>query len=290
MQNMLQELGKTSIKVSDMSSQYWCEKQMELRYRFGEKITKEIKKGKAIHEALEDEVNVPVMLEPRNYSDFMYKSLYTSWLSLSSLMEKKRGREIQIYGSINGYKLVGRIDQLQMEDGKVVLLDDKTTANPKKPSDSQLNSNRVQLMVYRKMLDDICSGSYAESNFVMSYGIDRLVMSNEFLMQLRAIGVPEELHSFSAMTDAFFLKYRSIGSLSNTVKIRYIDQSTRDEIDTYRFEYSDEAAQEIITHILKYWNKERAANPVPESEKWKCNRCAFFGNECKVWWPQKTVL
>lgn len=290
MQNMLQELKKTSIKVSDISSQYWCEKQMELRYRFGEKITKEIKKGKAIHEALEDEVNVPVMLEPRNYADFMYKSLYTSWLSLSSLVEKRRGREIQIYGSINGYKLVGRIDQLQMEEGKVVLLDDKTTASPKKPSDSQLNSNRVQLMIYRKMLEDICSGAYAEANFTMSYGIDRLTMSNEFLMQLRATGVPDELHDFRSITGAFFLKYRSIGSLSNTVRIRYIDQSTRDEIGSYSFEYSDTAAQEIITYVLKYWNKERDASPVPESEKWKCNRCAFFGNECKVWWPQKTVL
>ena len=45
--SVLSELHKSSIRVSDITAQYWCERQMEYNYKYGQKITKEIKKGKS---------------------------------------------------------------------------------------------------------------------------------------------------------------------------------------------------------------------------------------------------
>jgi hypothetical protein len=42
-----------------------------------------------------------------------------------------------------------------------------------------------------------------------------------------------------------------------------------------------------VKYVLGYWNGERESNPVPESEKWKCEWCEFFGDKCKVWWGQR---
>ncbi len=287
MVSVMSKLKKTSIKVSDIAAQYWCERQMELNYLYGAKITKEIKKGKAIHEALEGEANVPIMLQPRSYADSIYKSMYTSYVSLSSLREKGKAREIQIYGSINGYKMVGRIDQLEIDKGDVLIVEDKTKANGRVPSDAQLSINKAQLLIYRKMLEDIAARSYGIENFNSAYQINKLVLSEEFMRQMEAIGVESRLREINAMASAFFKAYLDLGRLSDRVRIRYIDQSTHDEIGIYNFDYNKNEVNDIITYVLKYWNGECESRPVAEQEKWKCKFCAFFGKECKVYWPQK---
>jgi exonuclease V len=80
-----------------------------------------------------------------------------------------------------------------------------------------------------------------------------------------------------------------IGSISDTLCIKYIDQFTAKEIDKHKFEYDPKEMQDIIKYIMKYWSGERKAMPVPEEEKWKCNYCMFFGKECKAWQPQEVL-
>ena len=60
---------------------------MEYNYRYGRKITAQIKEGRAIHEELEGETNVPIILQPRNYPDALYRDLYRSYMALLSLHE-----------------------------------------------------------------------------------------------------------------------------------------------------------------------------------------------------------
>lgn len=262
---------------------------MELNYIYGSKITKEIKKGAAIHESLEEQANIPVVMQPKSYSDALYKSLYTSYLAVSTLPERQKCREVQMYGSIGGYKLVGRIDQLAMENGKVVVSEDKTKANFKMPSEAQVITHKAQLLIYRKMLEDLVVGEYGIKNFSVGYSIDKLKLSDEFLRQIKAMGIEEYLWSVPAVAHAFFSALTKLGGVSNSLKIRYLDQITRDEIKIYTFDYNKSDADNVITYVLKYWNGERKALPVPENEKWKCNFCVFYGKECKVWWQQKEL-
>ncbi len=107
---------------------------MELNYIHGAKITAEIKKGRALHEELESETNVPIVLMPKSYADVMYKILYTSVSALDALVKNKISREIQVYGAINGFTVVGKIDQLEIKDNEVFVWEDKTKSNDNLPT------------------------------------------------------------------------------------------------------------------------------------------------------------
>lgn len=286
---VLNELHKSSIRVSDIAAQYWCERQMELNYIHGPKITKEIKKGKTIHEELENETNVPVILMPKSYPDFLYKSLYTSYMALTALQANKKTREVQIYGSLGGYKVVGKIDQIDIKNNATILTEDKTRSKDDMPSEAQALTHKVQLMVYRKLFEDIKLGNYTADNFIRAYRTADMKLTDEFLRQLDALKVEKKLQSVDAIARRFFGIIPLLSRISDTLHIRYINQFTGNEIKLYKFQYDKLEMQEIITYVLKYWNGERKSMPVPEEEQWKCKWCAFFGNECKVWWPQ-TVL
>lgn len=285
----MSDLKKSSISVSDIASQYWCELQMENNYRYGQKITKAMKEGRVIHEELEEEVNIPIMLQPKSYPDSLYKILYTSLEATKALKANKKTREIQLYGSINGYKLVGKIDNLEIRNGMVIVSEDKTRQSNKMPSEAQQLIHRIQVMVYRKLLEDLRTGSYGFQNFDAAYKPAAMQLTDEFKRQLNAISVPAQSQSISSIAKELFTALNGMERISNTLIIRYIEQFTGKEIKQFTFEYSETEMNDIIKYILKYWNGERKAMPVPESEKWKCNHCMFFGKECKVWWDQRVL-
>lgn len=262
---------------------------MEYNYRYGQKITSQIKEGKNIHEELENEVNVPIILQPKSYADALYKRVYTSYMALKALKENKKTREVQLYGSIGGYTIVGKMDQLEIKDGKVVISEDKTRANGNVPSDAQQLVHKIQLMVYRKLLGDVTEGHYGYNNFEVAYHIKQLKLTDEFKRQLDAIKVDGNLQDISQVSREFFNSLRSIGTVSDTLCIRYINQFTGNSIKSQTLEYDEEEMDGVIKYVLKYWNGERESMPVPEEEKWKCRFCMFFGKECKVWWNQKAL-
>ncbi len=285
--NVLEKLNKSSIRVSDIAAQYWCERQMELNYIHGAKITEEIRKGKQIHGELESETNVPIVLMPRSYADFLYKGLYTSYIALKALQQNKKTREVQIYGSINGFRLTGKIDQLDIKDNEVVVTEDKTKGSDKLPSEAQMLTHRVQVMVYKKVLDDIHAKKYTSDNFKKAYRTYNLRITDEFARQLNALEVQKEMQGIDSISDMFFASLEKLDKISDTLCIRYINQSTGKLIDTHKFKYTDNEMSSVLDFVLKYWKGERESLAVPQNEKWKCNFCAFFGKECKVWWPQK---
>ena len=287
--NVLEKLNKGSIRASDIAAQYWCERQMEYNYVYGAKITKEIKKGREIHGELESETNVPIVLMPRSYSDVLYKGLYTSYSALQALAKNGKTREVQVYGSINGFKLTGKIDQLDLKDSEVVVMEDKTRNSDRVPSGPQLITHTVQIMLYKKALDDIAEGRYTSENFKRSYRIQSLKISQEFERQLDALGVDRRLRGIDAISDSFFGSLQKAGRISDTLWIRYINQATGNVIKVHKFKYDEKEMSGILDFVLKYWRGERESLPVPEEEKWKCNFCAFFGKECKVWWPQQKL-
>ncbi len=287
--NVLERLHKTSIRATDIASQYWCELKMELGYTVGERVTAEMRKGRSMHEELENEVNEPLPLEPKSYADYLYKMLYTNGLALDALHKNKRTREVQVYGSVNGYRLVGKIDELVVHEDGVMVSEDKTKSERSAFSEPQTRPHRVQVMLYRKMLQDLRDGLYTSANFCRSYGVDRLALTPEFTRQLDALGVAKDTRSIRSVSDIFFEKCTKIGKLSDTVQLHYIDQFTGKTLKVMRLAYTEKEFDDIITFSMKYWNGERNATAVPFEEKWKCDYCIFFGKQCKVWWPQKKL-
>ncbi len=285
--DVLNKLGKSSIRATDVAAQYWCERQMELNYTYGPKITKEIKKGRAMHEGMENEVNVPIVLMPKSYPDFLYKSLYTSTMALEALFKNGKAREIQIYGAISGFKLVGKVDLLELHDDEVTVVEDKTKANDNMPSEPQLLTHKVQVMLYRSILEELRSKRYSIEDFRKVYKPAFMRITPEFSRQLDALAIEKDMQSVDAIAVKLFDEFARIKRISDNLRIRYINQFTGKEIGVHRFVYNEDELNSMMEFSLKYWRGERESLPVPESEKWKCNYCAFFGKECKVWWPQK---
>lgn len=259
---------------------------MEYNYRYGQKITKEIKSGKVMHDELESEVNVPIILQPKSYSDALYKSIYTSFMALKSFEENKKTREVQLYGSIGGYNVVGKMDQLEHKDGTVVISEDKTRSSDKVPTEAQQLTQRIQVMMYKKLMDDLKEGQYGFDNFKVGYHTQELKITEEFKRQLTAMAVDASLQDVTSISKKYFDSIKKVARTSDTLHIRYINQFTGKEIKLYKFQYKKEEMDEIIKYVLKYWNGTRKAMPVPEEEKWKCNWCVFYGKECKEWWTE----
>lgn len=260
---------------------------MELGYIYGRKITAEIRKGKAIHEALENETNIPIILMPKGYADALYKILYTSVSAIKTLIEKGKSREIQIYGSVDGFPLVGKIDMLELKNNIVTLWEDKTKRNDDLPNTPQLYTHKIQIMFYKKMLDSLISGAYNRELFNKHYGIDRLILTDEFKRQLSALNINANEQNLNFIVTTYFDLFSKLGKISETLRIRYINQFTGNEIKIYKFIYDKNEVENALKFILGYWKGERDALTVPESEKWKCSYCGFYGKECMVWWPQK---
>jgi exonuclease V len=264
---------------------------MELRHIYVEKVkrTKEMQEGEMLHQELEEEANIQIELEPKNYADYIYKSLYMGYLGMKNLPTSKHTREVQIYGSLGAFRLSGKIDEIRLKDDELYIYEDKTRQKDELPDGSQKRTHMVQLLVYRKMIDDIRSGAYGPEQFKRDYSTRSLRMTPEFTRQFDAVGIERELQSIDSMSESFFGTISDAKSVSDTLQVRYINQFTKKEIGTYRFSYDDKETKGVIDFVLKYWNGARESLPVPAEEAWKCRYCSFFGKECKVWWPQKGI-
>jgi len=285
----MEKLHKGSISITDIASQYWCEKQMELNYIYGKRINNAIRQGKAIHEELEEQVNIPIILQPKSYPDALYRSLYTSYMAVKALKEDTKTREVNVYGSANGFKLVGKVDQLEIKNKELTVIEDKTRVNDNIPTAAQQSTHKVQVMLYYKMLSDIKNKLYTYNNFTAAYKLERMELSPEFKRQLDAIGAESRLQELSAVASEYFRVLRETPPLSDSLVIRYINQFTGKEIKVSKLKYDNAEMEGALRYVLKYWNGEREAMPVPKAEQWKCKFCVFYGKECTVWWPQKVL-
>lgn len=281
---VLERLGKNSISATDIASQFWCEKQMELNYLYGRRYTKEMARGSRIHEELQAEVYVPLAIEPINYTDFLYKELYENYLSIKGLKERGIGREIRIYGSINGFKVTGKIDELKLVDGKVVVVENKTRETRFAIDEAIVRPHKVQIMLYKYMLDEIIERRYTHQNFENTYIKGLKPLSERFVEELKALGVEGSLLSIEGIYKKMFDEIYTMPQISDELEIHYIDRFTGAKVQTIAFKYNYNELRGLLIDAMRYWNGEVEARPVNESEKWKCRFCRFYGKECKVWY------
>lgn len=282
-QSALQRLGKNSISAKDIANQAWCEKQMEL-YIKNPFPTQAMEKGSAFHETKKVEVFVPLSVEPRTWADRIYKNAYENYTSLGSLRAKGFCRELRVYGSLNGFKLAGQLDELRMLDGKVMVVEDKTISGNGGSTSLRSRPDTIQVSLYKKLLDDIAARRYTFDNFANAYELERMALSPEFIKGLEGIGVRRELIGIREMCRAMFDGFMGLPQIGDVLEIRYFERGTGKKISEMQVNYNAGDLEAWIQNAMIYWRGEREAQPVPESEKWKCKMCKFFGKECTVWW------
>ncbi len=257
---------------------------MELRYLYGEKASEAQKSGTKIHEILENETHVPIVLETKSYADYVYKILYTNCAALEEFGKNGKTRELNVFGRIDGFDIGGKVDELDIKDDGVTIIEDKTRGKDDPPTEAQMMPNKVQVMFYRQLLGDLAEGAYKSEDFSKAFGTPRLVISQEFERQLDALGVDVGIRSVLSVQERFFSMLGGIGNVSDSLYLRYRNQFTHQIIKVHRFDYERTELEGAKQYLFKYWRGEREAMPVPEAENWKCKMCVFFGDRCKVWW------
>ena len=284
----LERLKKSSISVKDIASQLWCEKQMELYIIHGVYNTPAMAKGAAMHVTMQEKVFVKLAAEPVTYYDRLYKWAYENYTGISSMPSKGHAREIHIYGSINGFRVSGQIDELRLRDGKTVVVEDKTinSSGNKTGVGPRFDSDRVQLNIYKSLLDDIKSGRYSYNNFSKSYGIEGKPLSEQFMQSIRALGIKDGLLNLEGIYRKMFDAIQAMPALSETVELRYLDRETNSVINEMNLPYDRKELDAYLADAMKYWAGEREARPVSEANKSRCRICKFFGKECTVWWQK----
>ncbi|MDE1855924.1 MAG: hypothetical protein KGH49_01680 [Candidatus Micrarchaeota archaeon] len=294
---VLERLKKNSILATDIASQQWCELQMELNYVHGrEPANKAMAAGTVVHKKLQAEVYTTISVEPQGYADFLYKEAYENYLSLRSLNEKGIGREIKVYGSISGYKVSGKIDELKKNDGKVMIVETKTKSlngklvekneGIKEISEATMRTHKMQIMLYKKLLDDLKSKNYTYQNFYNSYGIKRMALSEKFVAQLDLLDIDKSLRTFDSLYGAMYQQIYAMPDISNSLRLSYVDRYTGKEFASVDIDYNKDSFDKSLEDAMVYWTGGRSARPVEKDEAWKCNFCRFYGKECKVWWSK----
>ncbi len=285
----LARLKKTSISVKDIASQLWCEKQMELFIITGGYSTLAMNKGAATHALIQAPVFKALPIEPVTYADRLYKWAYETYTSISNIFKNGYCRELKIYGSINGFKISGQIDELRLTNGKITIAEDKTIKGGNNNVVSlRYESDKLQSSIYQLLLSDIKDNNYTFENFSNVYSLQKMSLSPDFVKGLDSIGIKKENQSLISIHKLMFESYKILPPLNDTIQLRYIDRTTRELISESPIKYSKEELSKNLTDIMAYWSGDREARPVSEENSWRCKMCNFFGKQCTTWWKEPT--
>ena len=280
---ILEELNKSSVTVTDIANQSWCEYKVFLSCTQKEGQTKAMRIGEAIHMNLQKEVYKELSVEPVNYPDVFYKNAYENILTMKSVVDNGKGRELKIEGDIDGFTIRGKIDELLVENGETVIVENKTTNRENGTHmDALREMHSVQAMVYRMLFKDILEKRYTFKRYYDTNGVSRMKLSPQFVQGLKEIGIKDDMINIGAICLSMFEGYQQLPKISDTLMIRYLDRGSREVIEEVRIKYDAQWLKKILDRDFLFWNKKKSPEPVPKEESWKCKSCYFLKiNKCQ---------
>jgi exonuclease V len=265
---------KGGVKVTDLSSQMWCEKQLEFSLTKPRIRTPQMKKGEDIHKEKEEEIYEIVEVRPKTWEDRIILNLHNDITALEGLIENGVARELFMWGRFNSLKVVGVADELRTEDGGLVLSDTKTRQTPTMPRTAQQRPTRFQLMAYRQMFDDIAKGRYAADDLLRHYWQKADARASEdFVKQHRDLGQEFEPSMMKAAEKAFSL-FKELPEVSKLV-VSYEFQGDKSMIGKHEFDFNEGEFVEHVSFCEPFWKGERPAMGVGEPSRWKCSYCQY---------------
>ncbi|KAK9909719.1 hypothetical protein WJX75_006580 [Coccomyxa subellipsoidea] len=155
------------LKVTDFTSAEWCQQQfaLALTAELPREVTETeaMSAGSVLHKALELEVKTVVEVEVASREDAWALRLIECIVCLRQLMRKGMTRELYVFGKLQGHWVKGIIDELQLDElGKVRIVEHKTRRNSSVPSQAQKDTARLQVMLYRSLLQGLTDACDAE--------------------------------------------------------------------------------------------------------------------------------
>jgi len=280
--NRFKEYKPYGVAVSDLVSQLWCEKQLDLKLTtdIEPEVTEEIRKGKEKHKELEEELVEVIKIKPRTFEDSIFLKLFQDLQHLIGLQQEGIVREVPVFGNLNGLFVRGVVDEIRRNDGVLKVRETKTRRSPTVPSKPQLRCNKFQVMLYQKLLKDMRSGKLGYDNVSEFYQLDPENITKDFLDELEVkVSGNVPIYGLDELGEVVFDRFTELPPVSEKMTLRYIYQKTDEEIDTKRFDFDVLEFKDTINFVSGYWNGKREPRPVGKRHEWKCNYCDYT-SEC----------
>lgn len=269
----LSRFRPSGVYVTDLSAQLWCEKKLELSFIHGFEETEEMQVGGEIHAQLEEEIVLMVTVRPSTLEDLLAIKLDN--LLDRSLQLKQEGitRELPVKGIIGDLFVHGKIDELIVEDGMIQIVDNKTRKTPTIPSIPQLRTVEFQLMLYHRIMGQIQNGMFKPEQLLGNCGFTKKSgISADFQKELKRVNHKMEPNLLKLCRLAFN-SVQSLPPLSDDLHVTYRYQGDEKIIGTHKFKFDDFVFKRNLGFCKEYWYGKRAAIPVGEANRWKCNYC-----------------
>jgi exonuclease V len=278
---LLEKYGLSHLNVTHISQQFWCERQVELSLEFPREDTEGTIAGKEIHRDFLLELARETAVETETRDDAVFVLMLNVRNGLEQLMSEGMTRELYVFGRAAGFPVAGIVDELSIRDGRTIVLDHKTRLRPTLPPPPSVKPTEVQVMLYRKLLEDLLEGRYTYEDFAMDAGLDTPgEISPGLKEQLEAADIVIEDVSVERLARGVFEAFRRLPPLSDFLIVRYIHQATGDHIGDKAILYDAKFLAHKLSHASKFWEGQRKAARAGFRERWKCNYCEYKESLC----------
>lgn len=269
----LTQFRPSGVFVTDLSEQLWCEKQLELSFIHGSEETEEMQVGGEIHAQLEEEIVPIIIVRPSTPEDRLAIKLDNLFGRSLQLKQEGITRELPVKGIIAELFVHGKIDELILDDGMTKIVDDKTRKKPTMPGDAQLRTVEFQLMLYHRIMGQIQDRIFKPEQLLSKYSFTKKSrISDNFQKELKCVSHKMEPNLLKLCKLAFS-SVQSLPPISDDLCVTYRYQEDKKIIGTHTFKFDDSVFKRNLDFCKEYWYGKRAASPVGESDRWKCEYC-----------------
>mmetsp|Transcript_64752 Transcript_64752/g.173696 ORF Transcript_64752/g.173696 Transcript_64752/m.173696 type:complete len:282 (+) Transcript_64752:54-899(+) len=150
--------GRSSIFVTSLCMQEWCEMQLDFSLRIDDgevEETVEMRQGREQHLEAELEIHELQEVSASSPEDVLGLRLLNLRSSALQLCTGGLAREVPVFGDLAGLWVTGVIDELciDQQTGEVLIRELKTRGRPDLPSAAQQRCTHLQLMAYKRLWD-----------------------------------------------------------------------------------------------------------------------------------------
>lgn len=250
------------------------------------------------------EVHERVVVKAVTHEDKQAIQLLNTYKQLSIVKQGKLEREISVFGDLfnTGILIVGIIDQLQYsaETQKLTITDLKTRRTNTLPGDSQILGNKLQVMLYKMLLDGFTRGctnmsllsdhinlnfsvmlSLSVIDYICELGLQSLLLSPESEDQGLEITFGDLVQKVSELIRGLDLPPVS------SLMIYYEFQETNEVIGMEEVVFDEPWVTEMLKSAVGFWRGSREPSGPEIEDLWKCNTCQF--KDVCVWRKHKTL-
>ncbi len=282
MAGALDKFGISRLNVTQLSQQFWCERQVALSLEHPREETEEMAAGTEMHRDLMLEIVKEIPVDTATVEDEVYLLMLNLRTGLEQLTSEGKTRELRVFGRVGELPLSGIIDELSINRGEITILDHKTRTKPSLPPPPSFATAEIQVMLYRKLLDDLRHGRYGVNQFWVDRCLPELgEISAGMKEQLEAQGLYEKLTPVE-LTAEVFEAFKKLPVVSDYLIIRYLHRGSGNHIGDKVVLHDPDVIDKRLDHALKFWNGEREAATVKSRDRWKCNYCEYRGVHCHL--------